>query len=135
MAKSLTNNTRGPKAVNTSKGQVVLAPGETLSDDFEVSDADRAALEATGFLDADANQTIEPASPQQTAATLNDMGTGGAMGTGNPGKPDGQTADQLVADNSEAQLREIADTEGADVSGAKNKADIAQAIVDKRNAG
>jgi hypothetical protein len=47
------------------------------------------------------------------------------MGTGRPRPaPDGQTADQLVDDNTEAQLREIADTEGADISSAKNKAKL-----------
>lgn len=141
MADQLTNNTSGPKAVNTTKGQVILAPGETLADEHEVTDAERAALQATGFLDSDVNSGVEPASHSQMADMFNSMGVGGAggagpaMGTGAGGPPDGQTAEQLKDANTEAQLREIADTEQVDLNGAASKLDIAQRIVDKRNAG
>jgi hypothetical protein len=57
------------------------------------------------------------------------------LGQGTEAGPAGEaTAQQLVDDNTEAELREIAETEGADISSAKNKGEIADAINAKRNA-
>jgi hypothetical protein len=130
----LKNNTGGPRYVNTDKGAVLLQPGEGLPEGHTVSDADMAAIEATNFLGSrpdDASQIMDPAIGNRTsevAAALN-LGNLGQTEAGPAGEV---TAQQLVDDNTEAELREIAETEGADISSAKNKGEIADAIIANR---
>lgn len=118
----LTNETQGPKIINTTEGPVTLAPGESR-DDLDVSDAEMAAMDRVGFLKAPAG-TAPAGAPQP-------MGTGDQPGEGTPE----QQVQKLVDDNSKDQLLEIAETEGVEgVTADSNKTDIATAIVTARNA-
>jgi hypothetical protein len=123
----LKNETNGPRAIHTNKGEVLLQPGETLGDQYEVDEANLAAIESTGFLKPSGGSRIEPANPSTFAASLQEM----AMGTTTPPV---DTVDSLVKGNSKAQLQEIANTEGVTVEDGASKDEIAQAIIDKRNA-
>lgn len=107
MAK-FTNHSGGPKAVNTTTGAVILQDGETR--DLDVSSAEVASMKRIGFLDG---------SPQEAPADLSPT----------------SLAQLLIDDNSADQLREIAKTEGVDgLPGNATKAEVAEAIIAKRNA-
>lgn len=131
---ALKNQTSGPRYVNTTKGAVLLQPGQSLPDDAEVSGDEMAAIEATGFLgggDGDGSQIVDPAIGNRSTDVAASMNLG-SLGTPNSGPAGEVTAEQLKDENTEAQLREIADTEGADLSGTTDKLSIAQAIIDNR---
>lgn len=108
-----TNKTKGPKSVNTTTGPVILAPGESA--DLTVSKEEVAAMDRLGFLDPSTaeNQSSVP-DPDAAARAA--------------------TIQQMVDGNSEADLRKIAEDEDVDLAEAKNKTDIATAIVAKREA-
>jgi hypothetical protein len=115
----LTNNTQGPRVVNTVTGPVTLAPGE--SQDLELSKDEAKALDATKFLDAPTGQPSAATQP---------LGTGQQPTS----DADAQVA-ELVDSNNKDQLLEIAETEGVEgVSADSNKTEIATAIVTARNA-
>jgi hypothetical protein len=120
MAK-FTNKTKGPKVVNTTTGQVILAPGETLDSKYEVRAADAKAMSAVGFLDGDTTAAARP--------------TVAAMGTTPTPDTDADSAEKLADANSKDQLLEIAKTEGVEnVTDSMTKAEIAAAIIEARNA-
>lgn len=111
----LTNNTKGPRVVNTKTGPVTLAPGQ--SEDLDVSDAEAKGLDA---------HLTGPATSTTTNAS-----DGKKVG-GDPVDPEVQA---LVDGNNKAQLLEIAETEGVEgVTEDNNKTEIATKIIAGRNA-
>jgi hypothetical protein len=139
MASKITNNSNGPRNIHTSTGVVTLQVGETLGDDYEVSDADLKAMKAVGLLDpADAsskqagNNSIadiqREIASSATPAVLTD---GAAAEDGLVAEDDGEALalkDSGTADD----LRKIAKDEGVDLEGDDNKLDIARKIVTAR---
>lgn len=109
----LTNNTRGPRVVNTTTGPVTLAPG--ASQDLDVTDAEAAGLDAL------------LAGPGTASADTTQLKAGG-----DAVDPEVQN---LVDGNNKAQLLEIAETEGVEgVTEDNNKTEIATKIIEGRNA-
>ena len=93
-----------------------------------------AVNERTGFLGGAPSESgpMDPAIGNRSTQIAAGVNLGN-LGQSSPAGPAGEaTAQQLVDDNTAEQLREIAATEGADISGASTKAEIADAILANR---
>jgi hypothetical protein len=146
-----TNNSGGPRIINTTDGPVQLAAGAT-SADLDVNPAERAAIERYRLLDPPGSpqgqqfdittlQANPADNPNPGGAGGEGGGEGAGGGEGGNGTDKPLTAEQaaevarLVDANTKPQLLELAGTtEGVTATDDNNKAEIAEKIVRARSA-
>lgn len=109
----LTNNTKGPRIVNTTEGPVTLAPGESQT--LDLSEGEAKALKRTGHLggpgEAPVDEPIIEGGPTDAQVQIK----------------------ELVDGNDKNQLLELAEKEEVEgVTADNNKTEIATKIVEKR---
>ena len=139
---AITNNSNGPRNINTESGFVTLQPGETLDEKlYKVSDDDMAAIEKHGVLAAAASgdQRAGTSSIADVQREIASSATPAVLLEGDKGEgDDGLVAEDddevqsLKNDNTADELRALADGEGVQLEGDDNKTDMARKIATAR---
>lgn len=131
---TLTNNSGGPRTLNTEDGPVVLENGESR-DDIKMSSAEAAAMKKHGLLDAPeqpGGRSI--ADVQREIASLGNVGGAVIPGQETDDVDDAEVKAFKDSTNAEG-LRQIAEDEGVELEGDDNKADMARKIIAARASG
>lgn len=134
MASKITNNSNGPRNIHTATGVVTLQPGETLGDDYKVSDADLKAMDAVGLLEPADGTQQGGRSIADVQREIASMSTPAVLAEGE-GALVAEDDDEVLAlkdSANAADLRKMAEAEGVALEGDDNKLDISRKIITAR---